>query len=359
MSGSLAIIISGTRLPTDDTDQHPSEPFRVSRYILRIPREPKAAISDQISMLSFLKLRTKLPSPDIVHFDLTNENATEKPYMIQRRIPGVDLQGAYPTLPHAQRCCVVYQIARICREMQDITSPIGGCLTASPENLTTEFPVSLDRITVSHLRLHFRGEPLEAIENTLKSEKPLDMLLLQFQRWSTLHTTLSPGSWLLPRYFAQLEVIAEQMDALDCFGGNDMVLCHTDLSPRNIMVDTTPDGSIHISGILDWDEAIFGPRVMSCLSPSWIWQWQDNSEEDETKAPDDPEDVELRELKSIFEKEVGEGFTSLAYPRQYRLARKLCHFALYGIHCKEHMEAAHALFNEWRLVKQEMEGSQG
>ncbi|EAS32050.3 uncharacterized protein CIMG_13677 [Coccidioides immitis RS] len=145
-----------------------------------------------------------------------------------------------------------------------------------------------------------------------------------------------------------LGTVAEEMDARGCFGESEMVLCHTDLSPRNIMVEAAPDGSLRICGILDWDGAVFGPRVMSCAPPSWIWQWCEDGEEDEATASLDPQDPQLRELKSIFEEEVGQDLLNLAYLPHHRLARRLCDFALYGISCKEHIDNADRLSAEWQ-----------
>ena len=45
--------------------------------------------------------------------------------------------------------------------------------------------------------------------------------------------------------------------------------CHLDLNaaPRNVMVNIQADGSAAITGILDWDSAVFGPKFVGCAPP--------------------------------------------------------------------------------------------
>ncbi|EFW18743.1 hypothetical protein D8B26_005561 [Coccidioides posadasii str. Silveira] len=352
-----SLLVSSLSIDNVNTDA--TAPPQAARFILRIPRFESAQVENQIATLSFLKQRTQIPIPEIVLFDLTPENAIDSPYTVQLRISGLDLQTGYQTLSHAQRCSFVRQFARVWLDLQAVISPIAGHVYIPREDLSVGFPAPLGQIKVSHLRLESPGEASEAIMNTLKTQNPLDMLLFQFRRWSDLHRKSAPNSRIIPNYFTKLGTVAEEMDARGCFGESDMVLCHTDLSPRNIMVEAAPDGSLRICGILDWDEAVFGPRVMSCAPPSWIWQWCEDGEEDEATARLEPQDPQLRELKSIFEEEVGQDLLNLAYLPHHRLARRLCDFVLYEISCKEHMDNADRLSAEWQQLKLKMEGAQG
>lgn len=63
----------------------------------------------------------------------------------------------------------------------------------------------------------------------------------------------------------------------------DYCLCHRDLEPRNILV-----GEQGITGILDWDSALFGPAVLSCVSHMRLWAWRDDGPEDERRAGELP-----------------------------------------------------------------------
>ncbi|KAL8791596.1 MAG: hypothetical protein Q9195_005801 [Heterodermia aff. obscurata] len=51
-----------------------------------------------------------------------------------------------------------------------------------------------------------------------------------------------------------------------------IVLHHTDLEPRNIMVNkSSPGDKWIISGIVDWDGAVAVPRPLARMPPAWIW----------------------------------------------------------------------------------------
>ncbi|KAK4695285.1 hypothetical protein P7C71_g2438, partial [Lecanoromycetidae sp. Uapishka_2] len=119
------------------------------------------------------------------------------------------------------------------------------------------------------------------------------------------------------------------------------------------MVDPQPDDTISITGILDWDSAIFAPRFVSCAPPWWVWAADDEDdganwdEQDESRALEEPPTAYARELKQLFEKTVGEDFVHYAYKTQYRLARRLFHFAVNGMHENKDIMDADKLFEEW------------
>ncbi|KMU78028.1 hypothetical protein DIZ76_017024 [Coccidioides immitis] len=188
-------------LSIDNVNTDAIAPPQAARFILRIPRFESAQVENQIATLSFLKQRTQIPIPKIVLFDLTPENAIDSPYTVQLRISGLDLQTGYQTLSHAQRCSFVRQFARVWLDLQAVIRPIAGHLYIPREDLSAGFPAPLAQIKVSHLRLESRGEASEAIMNTLKTQKPLDMLLFQFRRWSDLHRKSAPNSRIIPNYF--------------------------------------------------------------------------------------------------------------------------------------------------------------
>lgn len=39
-------------------------------------------------------------------------------------------------------------------------------------------------------------------------------------------------------------------------------------------------GKQGITGILDWDSALFAPLVLSCRPPMWLWAWSDGPEDE-------------------------------------------------------------------------------
>ena len=59
-------------------------------------------------------------------------------------------------------------------------------------------------------------------------------------------------------------------------------LCHLDLMPRNIMIELEPE--VSVSGVLDWDSAVFVPEFMSCAPLSWVWAWDDEEEDNDEEG---------------------------------------------------------------------------
>ncbi|KAL8870722.1 MAG: hypothetical protein Q9198_007567 [Flavoplaca austrocitrina] len=111
----------------------------------------------------------------------------------------------------------------------------------------------------------------------------------------------------------RLTTVAKDLDAIGMFKDSYFTLYHLDLHPYYIIVDVQSDGAANITGVLDWDSAVFAPDFVVCTPPSWIWAWQDDEDE-----PLDEADTG-NELRVTF------------YAPQYRMARQLFDIALDGI----------------------------
>jgi hypothetical protein len=98
---------------------------------------------------------------------------------------------------------------------------------------------------------------------------------------------------------------------------------HMNLYPRNILVNLHPN-SIAVTGVLDWDDALFVPSYVACRAPFWFWEGErDLNEQDEYEALREPETAELKELKKIFESMVDEKYLTYAYDPVYMLLRRM------------------------------------
>ena len=145
------------------------------------------------------------------------------------------------------------------------------------------------------------------------------------------------------------------MDAAGLFDDDVFfTLCHLDLAPRNVMADIDQSNSaLHITGVLDWDSAVFAPNFMNCEPPSWIWAWPDDDAESLTDdlediyANDGPTTSEDRELKRKFEETVGENMLKFFYMPHYRLARSLFKIAMSGLRGYSPYDKADRLIEEW------------
>jgi hypothetical protein len=179
-----------------------------------------------------------------------------------------------------------------------------------------------------------------------------DMLRAILKHKKELAVAEGPNQSFRVSFFDSFITTASEMSALGVLHENYYCLCHLDLEPRNILVSPpSPTQPQAITGILDWDSALFAPPFMSCLPPMWLWAWNDEDEEDERLANDTPPTPELHELKQLFEHAAGPTYRRFAYGAQYRLARKLFRFAIDGLQSNEDFLSAELLLAEWVEVR--------
>lgn len=343
--------------------------------ILRIGRGPGSRPDREAAMLRFVRQYTNIPVPEVAFLDLTDDNPIQSPYVMQSRIPGHNLQhdgpSYYPSLTHEQKCVVAEKIGKILRDLQSIQHFYPGLIEASSnDDHNQSFSIRhLELVSIGGVEAEsdlntkipiFQSRPFE--KHSERESDELDaqarfeqstfyFLAIQFGRWKALELRKDPLT-ITMNHYDRLLTMAEQMNELNLLGDDINCLCHLDLNnaPRNIMAQIQADSSLQVTGILDWDSAIFAPRFVGCVPPMWLWAWSDEGEEDECEANEVPASIEQQDLKQIFEKAVGDDFLQYSYRREYRLARKLFQFALDGMgHCGAHQEMEE-LLEEWAAI---------
>ncbi|MCJ1290762.1 hypothetical protein MMC34_002304 [Xylographa carneopallida] len=325
------------------------------QYILRIPRRYRhsnTSIDLEIATLRYIRKRVSLPLPEIISFDLTPNNPIKSPYTLQKRLMGRSLNLLYyDVMNHQQRKEFVHQYARILRELIEVDSPVAGDFGLLKDGNTSEQEIQI---------LHYEdgwgtGDALTGTPVTNKSQKTLDVLLLQFKRQTDDTLTRDPHYDAIDTQ-GRLSEIAREMDQLGCLGDDRFTLFHGDLEARNIMCHIDSLGELSISGVVDWDDAKFAPRILSCAPHTWIWDWSDGEDSDIPNAYDVPKDPELRELKDVFENTVGEGYLKLSRSPQHRLARYVIALAISGIHDWVDVARWKAVVAEWPEVRRSLLG---
>lgn len=347
----------------------------IRRTVLRIPRFNNARLDRDIAALRFVSKHTSIPVPEVVMYDLTKANPLNSPYIVQTRIPGYDLQAHsgpnyYPNLSHKQKCTVAKELGRILREIQSVEHSSPGLIEAakdSEDSIIRHLEISTISFTEEepdlNTNLPFFQPHIYGVGETATMEPPVQrndlkmstyyFLLVQFGRLRASQLRRDPALIGWADEFERLATMARQMDDLDLLGDGKNCLCHLDLNtaPRNIMARIHPDESLEITGILDWDSAIFAPRFAGCVPPMWLWAWApDGEDEDECFANDTPATPEQQELKQLFEDAVGPAFLEYAYRPEYRLARTLLQFAIYGLRSDEDHRELASLLEDWAAI---------
>ncbi|TAQ90605.1 hypothetical protein B7494_g1058 [Chlorociboria aeruginascens] len=220
---------------------------------------------------------------------------------------------------------------------------IGVSITTNESLAVSQYILRIPRFEVAQLNRDLA--PLQL----------LHMLRAILEHKRELAIAEGPNQSFRVSFFNSFIITASEMSALGVWDENYYCLCHLDLEPRNILASPpAPTQPQAITGILDWDRAIFGPSLMSCSPPMWLWAWNDEDDEDERLANDNPATPELRELKQLFEHAAGPTYRRFAYGAQYRLALKLMRFAIDGLQSNEDLTSAELLLAEWVEVQRSL-----
>ena len=324
------------------------------QYIIRIPRFKGIARPDRdVSILDYVRKHSSIPVAAVVQSDYTSSNPLGSSYVIQERIPGLDLQNSdrrFPDLTFEQKLSFTVRFAQILNQILALRSSSPGQIEPTSKRATDEdFQLRHFRVEGNHHGELREPDDLSFSNSTPSYENTLAFFQFQFERWKTVAIGRNISKVM---FMERLSAMAAQMDEAGFLGNNEYCLCHLDLAmaPRNILVDVA-DGSLAITAILDWDEAVFAPTFVMCTPPLWIWAWSDDEDEDESKASETPKSEEGQKLKHIFEQEVGQKFLRYTYQPEYRVARKLFDFALQGIHSSWKMEEANETIEEWAKLR--------
>lgn len=314
-------------------------------YILRVPHFDQGQQAREIAILRYVRDYTSIPVAQVTHSDPTKDNPLSSSYVIQNRIPGKVLFHTYCSLTHEQRKAVAADFGRIILAQQAVTNRRPGVVEASTSEDGT-YIYEVGRFPVD-------PKPDMGMDDNILSDTVtvLDMFLDLFKRRAASFLQFNPGGHIQAWLVRRLAFVARRMDAAGLFKDMEFCLCHLDLEARNLIVDSDNETSARISGVLDWDSAVFAPKFVACIPPSWIWAWEDDEDEDETKANDTPSTPELQELKRIFEETVGPQFLAFSYDAKYRKARQLFDLAINGLSSNDAWTIAESLIQEWTKLK--------
>ena len=334
--------------------------------ILRVSREDDSRPDQQVAILNYVRQRTSIPVATIEATDFTCDNALGKPYVLQHRIPGKDLASVWDDLSHSLRCVVAREVGHLTKTLLSVESPIAGTIEAATHdsyssaewpnivrfNLTDSQGVAIDELD-SHSTLQ--------AETSRQPESTLEFFEYYLARWRNAALAESGGEIdCVVELYDELLNVMREMDSLGLFKPDLNCLCHLDLYPRNIMVEIHSEGSIQITGILDWDEAVVAPKFVNCEPPGWLWGYDKETHTENGLLPwpyeleganNKPSTLQEQELKSIFEECAGTEYLRLAYDESSRLIRGLYRVTTLGLTASWHHAAAERIVRDWNILR--------
>ena len=340
--------------------------------ILRVPRWDQHRIEREVAILDFVRQKSTVPVPTVVKTDFTCNNALEKPFVLQRRVPGSSLNTMWTNLNHSQQCKIAKELGAIVRSLLCVESKAAGLIQARRQDVMHQDPFDVIPFEVDD-----QTEDEDADESSLKANpKPivpyniqntLEMFQFQFGRWRTIALVANGGETdnEVSLWDSMLRAVQE-MEALKLFEKKLNCLCHVDLHPGNIMALVKPNGSVDITGILDWDEAVIAPKFMACMPLAWLWDDTVFAEHRYDEDDLDPWPYELdganatppmsekQELKKLFDENAGPEYRELAYDESYRLCRGLFRIAKDGLSDNQSWKAAERILEEWECLRRSL-----
>ena len=329
-------------------------------FVLRIPRPLMADfgyIEREVAILRYVRQNSTLPVADVISFDPTINNPLKSGYVVQTRLPGTSLDSIWDELNQEQRCKVAREIGKTILALQAVTNPTPGIIeSSSADNGSQKFRVRPFDIKSPYDDNWKAKIPTCAPneENPTAIQTPEEWFGAQFGRWLAHELLENPAQILYWDYQYQFVQVTKQMDSLEILGDGYNCLCHFDFAARNIMVQILADGSLTMSGILDWDSAAFAPKFVSCAPPFWLWTEQKYYDAEEGEMSSKPSTPEQEEIKEAFDDVVGFDYTWLAYKPEYRLARELFYFARHGLQDGEAQKKAVRLLKEWEALHESL-----
>ncbi len=328
------------------------------RYVIRVPVLSEIdndgrceEIEKDAALLGFLA--GKLPVPSLKTFCSTNDNVLEKPYTIQKRLPGVSLNKIYEDLTYEEKVGIIDQFVELLAKIESINFATAGAFSTSAD------PLPSDSTMDPPIAFFQEGDETFMQNPTVASDRKgsdLKLLLVSHINGWIQKEAQKDKSYTL----ASLKFLLTMLDDLDHEGAfkptpSPIVLHHWDLEPRNIMVENIA-GVWKIQGIIDWDAALALPRPLARRAPDWIWDFDSKNftgylDNDHHPKADADLGAENLALKAHFDAKAAEkldGYLQDAYGKGLWL-RRIWTFAREGGDSMWYIKLMKELESDWKV----------
>jgi hypothetical protein len=277
----------------DDTVESEAKTLQyLSHRIADYPFNRHAPFSSMHSQ-RFLPALQILKVPEVVQWDATKDNELKYPYIITKRLPGTNLGKLWDSLTQDQRISIVVKVALLHMEFMCIShshpemhpshvndDTTRAAVTAFPEH-RKKFSAIIKQSSDVGTGLH------NTVDLSNSGLSVRDKICASMRRWAPefregLSTGFSPSISRTAevndrRTLYDLVHALEKEELVSIFEDTSrntsiQYLYHANLSLDNIMVSFDKEGEPSVTGILGWEEPLFGPLFMSAKPPCWLWQ---------------------------------------------------------------------------------------
>jgi aminoglycoside phosphotransferase (APT) family kinase protein len=320
------------------------------QYILRIPRFGHGLMDFDVAAQKFANVQLGELVPKVIKFDMSENNVLGMGYMVQNRLPGEPLALLWNGLAPVQRKDIARQIIKLMRKLQDITH--SSCCVVSNTNAHKDPPpTSASSFDFTTLEVPAKDTALDNFglpkSEPAFAQTTLDFILTQCRRYQHYETHKTGWTW---EFWAQFAEMASTMHVQGLLPHSAQYhFTHLDLHPRNILVTVEGSTKISMTGVLDWDSALFTPAYMAFRAPYWMWADENACDDDETQALREPPENEIEEcdLKRMFEEMAGQEWLKYAYGEEYVLLRRMFPFIRDGVDASHIIGQCQQIVKDW------------
>ncbi|TGO43825.1 hypothetical protein BCON_0824g00010 [Botryotinia convoluta] len=293
-----------------------------------------------------------LPIPAILAYDGTYDNMIRCPYIIQRKAAGNDLEKWNEVLDVSGSTTGLYDLKdrlSIAEEMAKFIACMEnkfqfgayGVLINDPDMLGNtmgfleeDIEMRISGPFVGRVQVSGKLQHADLIESLINAQGE----------------TTGKGSGCSSAEYQDVvklgEIFERMRDTglLDRFSGV-ATLWHPDLYPRNVVFDCVDVyagagiGEMKLTAVIDWDNAMVLPRIMTRKPPKWLWAYND--------LPAEQNRVIREHFYTCMERLVP-GYREEAEGREARVVRAVYVYALWGPGYRYHSELSfRGLLREW------------
>ncbi|KAF7871759.1 hypothetical protein EAF04_003866 [Stromatinia cepivora] len=289
----------------------------------------------------FGKAGVGLPIPGVLAYDSTFENALVRPYIMQEEVEGTTLLMQYRTMnrslldqrgpnhnPHLlKRRELARQIAGFIAKKEKHTFSGYGVLRNASDMNSWDPEVRAARYALGVAPTRIAGKLI-----------PTSLDLSKFINDLACARLLKASSTLDVRAIKNARKL---LDIWECMSERGLltdepsILWHPDFHPRNILFNNTV-----LTGVIDWDNSMALPRIMTREPPSFLWQ-------NDPVLLSQPESNAVKDAFDDTIERLLPGYKEDAYSIYRVLIRALGMYTLFGVDYKHYHE-----FSWERLVRE-------
>lgn len=320
-------------------------------YILRIPRFQSAPLEQQVAVLNTIAAKLSLPTPKVIKYDASTKNRLGNSYMMQALLEGEQLCHVAKNLNTKQWESVVRNVIDLQKTIAGFQSTSAGEIATANTSIAPDAAVQIEKMYVPRRGLTNHNSSTPSTWPSLPQDTLTELLEL-CERWREYQRS---DGMCFEHIWDGYSIICRSLHQRGFLEGS-YSLVHGDLAAHNLLVKIKDESTVVITGVLDWDFAMFAPKFMAYGAPFWLWM--DDSalvedDEDEKMANFEPTGQVQRNNKATFLAEASEEWKKFAFEPEAMLARRMFQVLKSGMQSDWAVKEAEAINNEWGALHPE------